>query len=47
VRGKTFQIKTKERVVVLSIFSNSKVGPYGLLEVFFCFVFVLYLCLQA
>jgi hypothetical protein len=44
MRGKTFQRKAKERVVVLGIFSDPKVGPCGLLKVIF-FVFVLYLYL--
>jgi hypothetical protein len=42
VRGKTFQIKAKERVVVLGIFSNPKVSSCGLLEMFFFFFFYIY-----
>jgi hypothetical protein len=47
MRGKTFQRKTKKTIVVLGIFSDLKVDPCGLLEIFILFVFVLYLCLQA
>jgi len=31
------------RVAILGIFSDSKIGPIGLLEVFFLFVLYLYL----
>jgi len=44
MRGQTFQKKAKERVGVLGIFSDPKVGLCGLLKVIF-FVFVLYLYL--
>jgi hypothetical protein len=41
MRGKTFQRKAKERVVVLGIFFDPKVDPCGLLKViFFCFCFI-------
>jgi hypothetical protein len=40
MRCKTFQRKTKERVIVICIFSNRKVDSCGFLEIFFYFIFM-------
>jgi hypothetical protein len=43
MRGQTFQKKAKERVGVLGIFSDPKVGLCGLLKVIFLFLFYIYI----